>query len=111
MSLTSFYSSKSLLQYLTHKLNLPAPVYKKVRTVSQQKKKKWFIAAAIGGRTFPTASAMTRKEAERLAARRTMETISEEYSQKSFTLWILARYFPVTVASLVPMWLQLEKLW
>ncbi len=78
-----FQNSKSLLQHVTQKYRLSPPRYKRVQIEVQDEKKYFHIAVSLQGRLFPSAKATRVKEAERLAARKALEVLGEEYYQGS----------------------------
>ena len=88
-----FHNSRRLLQYVVEKFELPTPQYNKARTTNHQTSKAVFIHVSLGGRSFPGEAAPKRKEAERLAARRAMEILAEEYSGGYSWLWLTGREF------------------
>ncbi len=77
-----FHNSQSLLLYTVKKLQLPSPQYHKTKIHSYSNKRVFFVNVSLGGRTFPEACASKYKEAERLAARSTLEILAQEYSSK-----------------------------
>ena len=80
-----FHNSKSLLQHITEKFVLPKPIYKKKQIIHREDKKFWFVSVRLGGRLFPEGTGDNRKRAERMAARKTLEILAEEYSSKYAT--------------------------
>lgn len=91
---TLFHNSKSLLQSIVQKLQLPVPVYHKPHLVEIQESKVWFIGISLGGRNFPEGKGVTKKDAERLAARQALEILAEENSPRS-------RFLPALYPALV----------
>jgi ribonuclease-3 len=77
---TLFHNSQSLLQHIVEKFAFPTPVYHKRK---DKEKKIFFAHISLGGRTFPQASSPKSKEAEKLAARITLEILAEEHSSQS----------------------------
>ena len=86
-----FHNSRRLLQYIVEKFELPPPRYNQTRTTNHQSSKVFFSHISLGGRSFPPATASKRKEAQRLAARRAMEILAEEYSGGYSWIWLTGR--------------------
>ena len=101
-----FHNSKSLLQHVTQKYNLPAPVYKKIQIEFQNEKKYFFVSVSLPGRIFPATKATRVKEAERLAARKAMEVMSEELYKYSTPLTLNWVNQPLPQHNL-PLWFNL----
>lgn len=105
-----FHNSQSLLMYTIKKLQLPVPQYHKTKIYSLKNKKVFFVNVSLGGRTFPEASAEKYKEAERLAARTTLEILAQEYYCKGSLDRLHSLTFLQEENQSIPLWQPIEWL-